>query len=60
MVFLSEELSDQHYVLMKDFAKAFIPRIKKCFGQQLALSHVQRTPLQDAEHLILTSKKIDV
>jgi hypothetical protein len=52
------KLSNQNYALMKDYAKAFIPRIKKCFGQQLVISHVEKTPLQDAEHLINASNKL--
>jgi len=43
---------------MKDVAKKFIPRIKKCFGQQLALAHIEKTPLQDAEILISSSTKL--
>jgi hypothetical protein len=57
-VFESPRLSDYYYNLMKDFAKKFIPRIKKCFGQQLVHSQIEKTPLQDAEHLLSLSTKL--
>ena len=57
-VFESNDLSGQNYSLMKEYATKFIPRIRKCFGQQLALSHIDKTPIQDAEHLIVSSQKL--
>jgi hypothetical protein len=57
-VFETQKLADRDYAIMKDTAKKFIPRIKKCFGQQLALSHLEKTPLQDAEDLISSSTKL--
>jgi hypothetical protein len=57
-VFESPRLSDHYYNLMKEYAKKFIPRIKNCFGQQLAHSQIEKTPLQDAEHLLSLSTKL--
>jgi hypothetical protein len=54
----SPRLSDHYYNLMKEYAKKFIPRIKKCFAQQLARSQIEKTPLQDAEHLLSLSTKL--
>ena len=54
----TKRLAPHVYVSMKDTAKKFIPRIKKYFEEQLALSHVEKTPLQDAEHLIASSTKL--
>jgi hypothetical protein len=57
-VFKSPRLIDRHYNLMKEYAKKFIPRIKNCFEQQLALCQSEKTPLQDAEYLISLSTKV--
>jgi Uncharacterized conserved protein (DUF2075) len=54
----SGQLSDHDYAQMKDLAKKFIPRLKKCFGQQLAITHIDKTPIQDAETLISSSTKL--
>ena len=53
-----DQLTDREYVTMRDFAKKFIPRIKRCFGQQLVQLRADKTPLQDAEDLIGTSTKL--
>jgi hypothetical protein len=57
-VYKTQQLTDREYALMRDTAKKSISRIKKYFGQQLALSHVEKTPLQDAEDLISSSTKL--
>jgi hypothetical protein len=57
-VFQTQRLTPRVHVSMKDTAKKFIPRIKKYFGQQLTLSHLEKTPLQDAEDLISSSTKL--
>jgi hypothetical protein len=53
-----KELGDREYIVMKEYAKKFITRIKKIFGRQLALSQVEKTPIQDAEHLNSSSTKL--
>jgi len=53
-----KELGDPEYTIMKEYAKNFITRIKKIFGRQLALSHAQKTPLQDAADLNSFSTKL--
>jgi hypothetical protein len=57
-VFETPQLSARSYNMMKEYAKKFIPRIKKCFGQQLVHSQSEKTPLQDAEYLISLSTKL--
>jgi hypothetical protein len=57
-VFKTQRLTDLEYALIKDTAKKFILRIKKYFGQRLALAHFERTPLQDAEDFISSSAKL--
>jgi hypothetical protein len=57
-VYETQRLTPRVYVFMKDTAKKFIPRIQKYFGQQLALSHLEKTPLQDAEDLNSSSTKL--
>jgi hypothetical protein len=57
-VYETQRLTPRVYVFMKDTAKKFIPRIKKYFAQQLALSHFEKTPLQDAEDLNSSSTKL--
>jgi len=54
----SPRLSDHYCNLMKEYANKFIPRIKKCFAQQLARSQIEKTFLQDAEHLLSFSTKL--
>jgi hypothetical protein len=54
----TQHLTDGECALMKNTARKFIARIKKLFGQQLALSHFEKTPLQDAETLISSSTKL--
>lgn len=43
---------------MKDVAKKFIPRITKCFGQDIVAAISTKTPLQDAETLLASSTKL--
>jgi hypothetical protein len=57
-VYERQQLADREYATMKDIAKRFVPRIKKCFGQQLTISYVEKTPLQDADDLISSSAKL--
>jgi hypothetical protein len=54
----SMQLSRNKYAQMKDFAKKFIPRIKKCFGQDIVSAINTKTPLQDAETLLAYSTKL--
>jgi hypothetical protein len=53
-----KQLSNNNYALMKDVAKKFIPRIRKCFGQDIAVAIDKKTPLQDAEALLDSSTKL--
>jgi hypothetical protein len=57
-VYKTQQITDREYALMRDTAKKSISRIKKYFGQQLALSHFEKTPFQDAEDLISSSTKL--
>jgi hypothetical protein len=57
-VFKTQRLTDREYALIKDTAKKFILRIKKYFGQRLALAHFERTPLQDTEDFMSSSAKL--
>jgi hypothetical protein len=52
------QLSNDDYARMKDVAKKFIPRIKKCFGGDIVAAINAKTPLQDAETLLAYSTKL--
>jgi hypothetical protein len=52
------KLPNYDYALVKDVAKKFIPRIKKCFGQDIVAAINSKTPLQDAETLLASSTKL--
>jgi hypothetical protein len=52
------KLPNHYYAQMKDYAKKFITRIKKHFGQDLMQSRATRAPLQDAEDLVSYSSKL--
>src|SRR5262249_11471201 len=54
----SKQLSRNNYAHMEDLAKKFIPRIKKCFGQDIVAAVDRKTPLQDAETLLAYSPKL--
>jgi hypothetical protein len=54
----TKQIGDNEYATMKDLAEKFVPRIKKCFGHQLTLSRLKKTPLQDAEELLSISTKL--
>src|SRR6516165_2450233 len=51
-------LANHEYAQMKDVAKNFIPRIKKCFGQELVVAIDKKTPLQDAKAILDLSSKL--
>ena len=51
-------LSNQEYVLVKNIAKKFIPRIRRCFGQGIVAATNTKTPVQDAETLLKLSSKL--
>jgi hypothetical protein len=53
-----KRLSNNDYALMKDQAKKFISRIRKCFGQDIVVAIDKKTPLQDAETLLAYSTKL--
>ena len=53
-----KELSNNAYGHMKDVAKNFIRRIKKCFSRDIAAAIDRKTPLQDAEALLAHSSKL--
>jgi hypothetical protein len=53
-----KRLSNNEFALMKDVAKKFIPRIKKCFGQDIVAAIDRKTPLQDAETILAYSTKL--
>jgi len=57
-VFASEKLTNNYYATMKHYAKSFITRIKKTFPQYLVQAVAEKTPLEDADHLIGTSAKL--
>jgi hypothetical protein len=52
-----KQLSNNSYAQMKDDAKNFIRRIRKCFGQDIVAAIDKKTPLQDAEALLAHSSK---
>ena len=54
----SKQLPRNDYAEMKDVAKKFIPRIKKCFGQDIVAAVSKKTPLQDAEAIFASSSKL--
>jgi hypothetical protein len=53
-----KRLSNNDYAQMKDVAKKFISRIRKCFGQDIVVAIDKKTPLQDAETLLASSTKL--
>jgi hypothetical protein len=53
-----KKLSSHDYAEMKNVAKKFIPRIKKCFGLDIVAAIEKKTPLQDAEALLSYSTKL--
>jgi hypothetical protein len=53
-----KQLSNNAYALMKDVAKGFVSRIRKCFGQDIVVAIDKKTPLQDAETLLAYSPKL--
>jgi hypothetical protein len=53
-----KHLTNNEYALMKDVAKKFIPRIRKCFGLDLVVATSKKSPLQDAEALLGSSTKL--
>jgi hypothetical protein len=53
-----DRLSNQQFLFMKDTAKKFITRIKKCFGQDIVAAINAQTPLRDAETILAYSTKL--
>ena len=53
-----KRLSRNEYAQMKDVAKKFILRIRKCFGLDLVAAINTKTTLQDAETLLASSNKL--
>jgi hypothetical protein len=53
-----KKLSNNAYALMKDVAKNFTRRIKKCFGQDIVVAIDKKTPLEDAEAILAQSNKL--
>jgi hypothetical protein len=51
-------LANNEYTQMKDVAKKFIPRIKKCFGLDIVTAIDSKTPPQDAETILAYSTKL--
>ena len=51
-------LSNGEHALIKDIAKKFIPRIRRCFGQSIAAATTTKTPVQDAETILKLSSKL--
>src|SRR5262249_61550619 len=53
-----KRLSNNDYAYIKSTAKKFIPRIRKCFGQDIVTAIDRKTPLQDAEAILDLSSKL--
>ena len=53
-----EGISNNAYAHMKDVAKKFASRIRKCFGRDIVAAVDRRTPAQDAEAILAQSAKL--